>query len=155
MVMNGKFLVVLGIVVIGIITGGYWYSVRQIQLYEFAGNIIQVGDNSIDIEGDTINPVDEQARALRMVEAFIGPKTKITRVALRLPSDEELKQLPGGMYRPENLSREESEVGLDKLRDDFKAGSVGVTAWSNSSIVGRNSFQAVEIIYTIGVLSAQ
>ncbi len=116
---------------------------------EIMANLVKVEGNSLSVAAKYINTTSGNPYYddFRDVEVIVDPKTKITRIALQLPSQEELKKT-NGLFYPDKLPRVQSAATLDILKKDFSLAAISLTAKGVGNILNSKSFIATEITYT-------
>ncbi|HYE22362.1 MAG TPA: hypothetical protein VD998_02105 [Verrucomicrobiae bacterium] len=118
--------------------------------FEFHGNVWQVSDNRIEVQGSfKIEGKDfNSSDPIKTVMVEVGPETKIIRNAFKMPSAEELKAT-NGMFKPNELPKEERPSTVEELRQDHLTKTIGIKIISKKDILNKESFIASEIIYTL------
>jgi len=135
-----------------VLAAAFWFSwlAKQPKSYELAGRIERIEGNSIFLNGVYQVPdrpdltVPENAKE---VEVVVTAATRFVKTVLYLPSAAELEKT-GGMYRPDDLRREEVAGAFD----DIKNGGVdGIFAAAGKNVYGKSKFEASEVRYISAV----
>ncbi len=115
------------------------------KIYEVGGNISSINGNSIIIIGffDLENSTDQEPSEIKIK---LDNNVNIKRVALRIPQTKE-------MFAVDELPKEESEVSLDTLKQDYSntLGAIGFIAKVKRSFLNPFDFKVVEAEYRLPI----
>lgn len=150
--MNKKIVISILVLIVIAALGFLWYSQQpKVKAYEFAGRVEKVEGNVIYTRGvfqNVQNPKGQELSEAGM-QIVVDDKTTLKKIIQYLPNAEELKKT-GGLYRPEELRKEESVGSMDDLTNGL---TDGVFAKSDRNIFGKTKFVATEITYYVRVSS--
>jgi len=151
MIINNKIkyaLSALFVVVLLVFVLNFFNDSTKIVTSEFIGNLVEVGDNHLVLDGIYVvdKTVLETPQDIIEVEVILTQTTKITRIAISIPNTRDI-------FKVADLPREESEATLDFLREDSAGNIIGVEVISNQNIFNRTQFEAVEIIYRVPIFN--
>lgn len=124
--------------------------------YEFSGNVETVGDSTITVRGQFVDAKTQRLfpGELVLVEVEVSLETRIVREAFRIPSAEELTKT-GGIFKPDELPREQSITDLLVLKQDTMRTTAGAVVKASKNVFGKSRFEAEEIAYRVPIFPAQ
>ena len=125
----------------------------KIRAYEFAGRIESIEGNQISMAGFFVvkdRPDLSGANQEKKVIVEISDQTKIIKETIRLPRPEEIKD-PNGIFRVDDLKKENREATLDELKSDLAKSDIGLRVSSSINIYGRANFIADQISYRVPI----
>ena len=115
---------------------------------EFNGNLVEIRDNSVILEGSFLVNDDSIPTSIpedvTRAEIFLTPSTKITKVLIYIPNTR-------NMFKVADLPKEESVATLKILKEDSLGKTIGVQVIAGDNIFGKSKFEANELIYRIPV----
>jgi hypothetical protein len=114
--------------------------------FEFTGNVKEISDGFISVEGRYIVEGKELSRDPVLVRVQVQPQTSISRTVLTLPSQEKLAET-GGQFNVDDLEQTTGSAVFNDIKQDFSGSAIGMKVKSNSNILGEISFTALEISY--------
>ncbi len=145
-----KYLVSLFLLLVIVGVSSFFYKSRIVS-YSFAGAFKSISGDSILATGSFSPAWDARvSKESRTVTIVINSKTRVIKVATKLPSAEELAKT-GGYFDGRKLKREESTSDFETLKKDLtqRAFAVNIFATSSRNIYNKLSFTATEIKYEI------
>lgn len=132
-----------------------WWAVTQLhapRAYEFAGGVETVEGSVIRVRGQFLNvrtkkPLPGDAVT---VSVEVVPETRIVRESFRVPSEEE-RRATGGMFKPDELPKEQSVVPFSQLATDAAQGVLGIRVRAAENVFGKPAFRVKEVLYRTAI----
>jgi len=144
---------VIIVVLLGLGIIGFLFFKSRTVSNAFVGNLSRLEGSSIFVNGKYKIEEDAYLPEGEIIEAkiVITSETKFKRIALNIPSEEELKKT-GGRFMVDDLKKETNDVDFEVFKKDAGESSpISLEVKSKSNIWGKSKFEAREIIYRLAV----